>query len=941
LPIIQTTKLGAFPGVGVDAMHLERISDIALDSHGNVYILATLANGGGFDRIYKFAAATKNPDGAIELGEFAGWLGKCDTGPNCNYIDHHSIGYSCTDETCAVEGPASGRLPGQFNNAAAIAMDRNDVLYVADAGNQRVQRFSPDGLFAGEARSQSGCETCTGFVLGDFGSPSNIAVNASHFYILDKDAELVHIFEASVVHNIDDKSAWVEYQSKSNYVGPDAFTFRVTDGFHTEEGELVESAHATVAINVARNFRPPIGMDGYATTAEETPVPVVLEGFDLDRELDTLTYAVSFAPQHGTLSGNPPNLTYHPAEDFSGMDEFLFTVSDGRSTSEPASFVLEVTPFNDIPEVVPQVASLQAGLGHAVTLNATLFDPDVDDVLSAFVDWGDGTQEHSGDLGSTESMSGPSLTPLVNGRAELLAYHTYQSTGVKTIQIEITDAQGAKGSAQVQVTVEVMADLVLGRSAKALIPKTSQQYTYELSVTNQASSQGIAASNIQLSEVLTGSATYSAATVSSGNCQVNAKSLTCNLGNLNPDQEVKITVQLQMSVSATPGALVALDGKVTANTPDPILENNRDRFALAVVPVGDFYVDSYRDGADVSPGDGNCATAQGECTTRAAIMEANALASAQTIVFGNGVYVLEGEAGIAANHADGEASGDLDIEGDVTLIGLGAQKSILHGNAVDRVMEIHGGVVRIEHLGVTGGNAGPQGEGGGIRNNGGEVHLQRVSVDGNRAINGGAIMNVAGEMHIVESSLVDNIAQGSGGALFNRAQLTIENTTISANQANDGGGLSAVGGNAQLLYVTIAGNSAANAGGGVNSTGNLVRVENSLLAGNDAPVGPNCATGVNSGGHNLIGSLNDCTLSGSTSGNVVGQAPGVDSLTVNGAETYSHPLLSNSPAIGGATCLLANDQAGAQRPDDTGCDIGAYESSPVATGVYMPVIRKR
>ena len=115
-----------------------------------------------------------------------------------------------------------GSRPGQFNGVAAIAMDPNDVLYVADTGNQRVQRFTPKGLFAGEARSQSTCPGCSGFVLGDFGSPGNIAVNSNNFYILDKSTELVHVFETSVIHSIDDKSAWVEYQSKPNYVGPDS-----------------------------------------------------------------------------------------------------------------------------------------------------------------------------------------------------------------------------------------------------------------------------------------------------------------------------------------------------------------------------------------------------------------------------------------------------------------------------------------------------------------------------------------------------------------------------------------------------------------------------------------------------------------------------------------------------------------------------------------------
>ncbi len=39
--------------------------------------------------------------------------------------------------------PGSG--PGQFNGADGIDTDRFDNVYVADFGNHRIQKFSPDG----------------------------------------------------------------------------------------------------------------------------------------------------------------------------------------------------------------------------------------------------------------------------------------------------------------------------------------------------------------------------------------------------------------------------------------------------------------------------------------------------------------------------------------------------------------------------------------------------------------------------------------------------------------------------------------------------------------------------------------------------------------------------------------------------------------------------
>jgi hypothetical protein len=942
--IVQSTKIGDFPGLGLDAMKLTQLKDITIDSLGNIYVLVKATTNHRFDRIYKFAAPTFAQDGSvIALGDLIGWMGRCTSGPNCNYIEERSIGFACTDETCTVAGNTYGDRPGQFDFASALAMDPNDILYVADSGNQRVQRFTPDGLFAGEAKSQSACDDCAGFVLGDFGSPGNIAVNSGNFYVLDIDEELVHIFETSVVHSIDDKSAWIEYQSQTNYVGQDSFTFRATDGFMSAEGDLLESAPARVDINVARNFRPPIGEDGYAATAEERAVALTLVGYDLDGTLDTLVYRITQPPQFGTLSGNPPNVSYTPGKDFAGEDSFRFTLGDGRFTSEPATFTLVVTPTNDIPIIQFPAATLQAGLGHATTLQANIFDPDADEVLTAVVKWGDGTVENA--VAPLDGgMGKPTLTPLVDGEAQLLGYHTYAAGGNYTIEIEVTDAAGTKATAQLPVTVGPMADLQVLRTASPVAAANVNQVAYELTVTNPRSNgQGTAATNVQLTEVLTGPATYRAAIAQTGSCQVDGMGYSCNLGNLAPDQTIKVTVQIDLSSSATPGSILRLDATGQTDTADALPENNRDYFEVAVAAAGgDYYVDAVRDGADANPGDGTCATALGECTLRAAIMESNAAPGKQTVVLGTGVFVLESAATAslseASSAAPGEGAGDLDIAGDLTLIGVGAQGTTLSANSIDRVLEIHSGIVELANLTLAGGDAGT-GEGGGLLINGGDVRLSRVSIDGNRAVNGGGILLAGGQLRLVESSLIQNSATTAGGGLFNRgATATLENVTISGNSAGDGGGINATGGNAQLLYVTLTGNSATNAGGGINATGNSARIENSLLAGNSAPTGPDCAPDLVSGGHNLIGTLAGCALSGSTDGNVVSLNTGLDSLTVNGGQTYSHPLVQGSQALGRATCVRPTDQGGITRSGDA-CDVGAYEAGVFTSVLYMPAIR--
>ncbi|MEX1020041.1 MAG: Ig-like domain-containing protein [Litorilinea sp.] len=945
--ILQATKIGDFPGLNEDAPRIWRLGDIAVDSRGYVYVSANSTDSGNSNRyrIYRFEPAERNDDGTVTLGAMEGWMGRCDSGPNCNYIEGRSIGYSCTDDTCTVSEP-TGELPGQFNSIQALAMDPNDVLYVADGGNRRVQRFSPDGLFAGEARSQDACEDCSGFVLGDFGYPGNITVNSSKFYILDRQEGLVHIFEASVVNQIDDASAWVEYQSKSNYTGADYFTFRATDGFHDSEGELVQSDPARIDINVARNFRPPIAAaDLFAETEEDTPVATTLEGYDLDGDLDTLTYSVTTPPLHGTLSGNAPNLTYTPFTDFSGPDRFAFTLSDGNETAEPAIFNLSVTPVNDTPIITPTATTIRAGLGHAVSLDFPIFDPDPEDELRASVFWGDGSSQANGTLNMDGSITGPVVTPLINGEANLVSYHNYANAGTYSVRVDIADKMDAVGSAEFQISVEPMADLVLARDSAPVVPQGQGQHTYQLQVNNPTSGGiGIAAADVRVTETLTAGLTYMGAIPTSGTCQIDGPALDCNLGSISPDQSVEIAVQIALNGAAL-GTVIDIAAAASSPTPDPLPENNRGPFALAVVPVGDFYADSVRDGVDANPGDGVCATAEGLCTLRAAVMEANAQAGNQTIVLGSGVFVLEESASTSGNSAADDNQGDLDINESLVILGSGAEATTVHGNDLDTVFAVHNGQVRLENLTISGGNAnaanGGQ-EGGGLLVTGGEVTLRQVSITGNTATNGGGIMHTGGTLRVIESAITGNVATGSGGGVMNRAELRLENVTLAGNQANDGGGLITAGGNAQLVHTTIVGNSATNAGGGINSTGGAATLANSILAGNDAPIGPDCAPELNSGGYNLIGTLESCTLTGDTGGNLIGMTPGLDRLTETEAQTYAYPLYPDSPAIervAPGRCAT-NDQRGVARSGEAGCDMGAYETGATSTNLFVPTINR-
>jgi hypothetical protein len=61
-----------------------------------------------------------------------------------------------------------------------------------------------------------------------------------------------------------------------------------------------------------------------------------------DPQGSAITFSVVQLPQHGTLSGQTPNLVYVPAPGYVGSDFFTFTVNDGTYDSAPATVQLYV-----------------------------------------------------------------------------------------------------------------------------------------------------------------------------------------------------------------------------------------------------------------------------------------------------------------------------------------------------------------------------------------------------------------------------------------------------------------------------------------------------------------------------------------------------------------------------------------------------------------------
>lgn len=378
----------------------------------------------------------------------------------------------------------------------------------------------------------------------------------------------------------------------------------------------------------------------------------------------------------------------------------------------------------------------------------------------------------------------------------------------------------------------------------------------------------------------------------------------------------------------------------------------------------------------------------GDCSLREAIIAANTDTAVDACPAGNGADTINLPAGTylltLAGFDTGGLLGDLNITADLTLIGSGAGTTTIDANGIDRVFDIiNGSAVAISRVTISGGNTTSAGSG--IRVSGSSaLDLTNVRVRTNIA--GHAIYVTSGSSLNIFNSRIENNSGGSGiflqlntttvirnstisgnagattggGINIGSGTLTIVNSTISGNTSNSSGGGLSSSGTTSLYNVTItdntAGSSGSGNGGGINTTGSLT-LRNSIVAGNtDAAISQvfnDCTGTLTSEGYNLIQDTAGCTISGVTTGNVTGVSANLGALQDNGGSTFTHALLSGSPAIDAGdptgcrdqnNALLLTDQRSYLR--NGACDMGAYEynspgqatptNTPTATNTATP-----
>ena len=97
---------------------------------------------------------------------------------------------------------------------------------------------------------------------------------------------------------------------------------------------------------VEESNQPPSVSDLNINVNEDASISFSLQGVDFENQ--NITYSYS-NPVNGIVTGNAPNLTYTPNNNFNGEDSFTYFASDGVSNSDIATVEINVVSVNDIP----------------------------------------------------------------------------------------------------------------------------------------------------------------------------------------------------------------------------------------------------------------------------------------------------------------------------------------------------------------------------------------------------------------------------------------------------------------------------------------------------------------------------------------------------------------------------------------------------------------
>jgi len=206
------------------------------------------------------------------------------------------------------------------------------------------------------------------------------------------------------------------YSPDEHFAGPDSITFKVNDG-------KKDSVPAAVAIMVTPANDLPVANDDKATIQEDAPIMTINAlANDTDADGDRLIVVNATQGRNGSVTINTDGtLTYAPGSNFSGVDTFSYTLSDGKGGTDTAAVEVTVDAVNDAPRITSK-PSKTTRVWALYTYDVEANDPDPQDTLVYAL------------IAKPDGMTINPATGFIEWRP------TYTQAGTYDVQIQVADS---------------------------------------------------------------------------------------------------------------------------------------------------------------------------------------------------------------------------------------------------------------------------------------------------------------------------------------------------------------------------------------------------------------------------------------------------------------------------------------------------------------------
>jgi VCBS repeat-containing protein len=207
----------------------------------------------------------------------------------------------------------------------------------------------------------------------------------------------------------------------------------------------------------------PAAVNDMVTVAEDTSLVIDVRANDVDADGDALTVLAVTTPTHGTAvlgtaEADSGRVTYTPAANFTGVDGFTYTITDGRATAT-AAVTVTVTGRNDIPVATADAAETQEDIPVVIDVLANDTDGDGEALTVAST-----TGATRGTV--TIEAAGPDA-----GRVRYVP--NANAIGVDTFTYSIRDTRNGTATATVTVTISAVNDAPLAANDAVTTPADS------------------------------------------------------------------------------------------------------------------------------------------------------------------------------------------------------------------------------------------------------------------------------------------------------------------------------------------------------------------------------------------------------------------------------------------------------------------------------------